>query len=73
MPMQIQVDTEPFLVHFLHFLCEPQEMVDLREGELARLVEGAIEILAEEAGPVVAGNHTVWVEHGHDIKEILVA
>lgn len=57
----------------LDFLCEPQEMVDLREGEPSRLIEGAIEILAKEAGPVVACNYSVWVEHGHHIKEILVA
>ena len=60
-------------MHLLHLLCEPQEVVDLGKGELPRLVEGAIEVLPEETGPVVTGDYSVWIEHGHHIKKILVA
>lgn len=40
------------------------------EGIFSGLVEGAVEILAEEASTVVASDNPVGIEHGNNIKDV---
>lgn len=52
------------------FFCEFYEKVSLRECEFPRLVEGAVQIFAEKAGPVITSHHTIRVQHRDNIKDI---
>ena len=65
-----------YLICCLGEICinsKPQQLKHLRKGEPSRLIEGAVEILAKQAGPVVSSDDTIRVEHGHYIKDIFAA
>ena len=68
--VQVEVEAEPLFVGFLQFLYELQEVEGFREGVFSGLVEGAVEVLAEEAGAVVAGDDAVGVEHGNHVEDV---
>ena len=71
--MEVKIYAKLFFMSFFEMFSKAQQLKHLRKGEPSRLVEGAVEILAKQAGPVVSSDNTVRVEHGHYIEDIFAA
>ncbi len=50
-----------------------QEVESLGKGESARLVEGTVEVLAEQACTVVTDNNAVGIDHGNNVGYKILA
>jgi hypothetical protein len=70
-PVQVDVEVEPLFVSEFEFFGELYQEVGLWEGEFARLVEGAVQILPEKTGPIVASYHSVGVQHRQHIEDVV--
>ncbi len=68
MPMKIQIHNQPFPIIFGQAHCHAHKVSNRGNQHLA-LFEPAVEILACEAGPVVAQDHAVRVQHRHDLED----
>ena len=71
--VEVKIYAKLFFMSFFEMFSKAQQLKHLRKGEPSRLIEGAVEILAKQAGPVVSSDDTIRVEHGHYIKDIFAA
>lgn len=69
MSMQVNKEAEFLLVLVFELLYHLQQVECLREGEPAGLVECTVQVLSEQACPVVPADDPVWVHHGHHIDD----